>query len=1063
AMDLLVADEQGAITRLSAGDGWSEGAVEGIAWTWRTPWQFPKSVLLAGSLAPLGHDLRVYGLLTSVGEGYQAYLDRLAGLRERMMAAATAPGATPRLRRHLGSVLINLEDKGQSQAGWATWMARDDLERLNDEIDELEAQFRAAEAGRDPLGGKKGTYLRGYVSEMDDTLQHYSVAVPDAWSPTARLPLLISLHGYGFGRFLGHPAPSYPDAVAVACFGRGNGDYKLWCEQDILTVLDAMLEDYGVDPDRVYITGGSMGGTGSWHMATMYPDRFAAIGPTAGNANHHVWEEVWGWGQREPTFMTPFRDWLESTTSAFQYADNLRHVGVYCLHGTLDNICPVGHARTMVERLRNLSYDVVYEEFPEVGHGGFPGAAAARQKNYLFSRARDPYPRQVTWRTSWHRYPGAYWVAVERFGRQGQDARIDARVDGQQIAVTTVNVQRLRLDLSDRLLDRAAPVDVTVDGLPAYQGPVPSDGALRLGRVGEGWQAVARPAGREKNPTVGGPLEHAFMSRFLLVCGTAGDRRENEVNRRMTEQLAEKWRRWGREQRARVKMDWEVTEQDIAESNLICFGGPASNRFVRRINDRLPIRLTPEGVVAGQELFAGQDVGVKLCYPNPLNPDRYVCVFGGVSWEGTYDINGRFGNWFDWGVFDDRNWFDFSIFDAHTQSPETHLMVGYFDQDWRLDEAVVFRGDAALRRLTRPRRPPDPLAALPDGDEVYLSEITPLRITMEKGVLGYDQSFAGNPITLGSMVFDRGLGVHPQAEVVYDIGGQFAAFEAWVGVDLEGASSVSKAREEAERVAFQLYGDGQLLADTGEMRWNTPPRRIVANVEGVKQLTLMARALDGRKWLFGDASWGLARLSRARPARVAAPVVPIAADRLQLDGAWLLEDYAVGEGVARGAERPQAELATERRIHLPGSIPVALAAAGELPEPYRNDHLRQVAELAKREWWLYRWFDVPTAWQGRRLQLTLSGVTQQAEAWVNGDYVGRASGPFSATTLEVGGPTRFGQRNLLAIRLLAGSAPWTNVRSFAVPARETQVARGTDYGLDGGGLAPALGLGEVTL
>ncbi|MBI2298538.1 MAG: prolyl oligopeptidase family serine peptidase, partial [Armatimonadetes bacterium] len=734
-------DEQGTVTPLRRGDDWGEGAVAGASWTWVTPWDYAGTTLIVSSLEePDGAKVRAYSFAESVGKAYKEHLERLKKLRERMMAAAVAPGSDTRRRRYIGSVLISLEEKESGQAAWRNYVVRADVEQLKRDLNDLEAQFDRAQRGEDPYAGRKGTYLRGYVSDIDDTLQHYSVAIPDAWAPGKAMPLIVNIHGYGFGQFLGHPAPGFPDAVSVACFGRGNGDYKLWCERDIITVMDAMLEDYGVDPDRVYITGGSMGGTGSWQMATLYPDRFAADAPTCGNANHRVWEEVWGWGQVDRTYITPYREWLQNTTSAFTYAENLRHVGSYAVHGTVDNIVPVGHARTMTDRLKNLGYDVVYEEQPGVGHGGFAAGTWERQKSYLMARSRDPWPKHVTFRTSWHRYPGAYWVRLERFREQARDARIDADIRGQSIRVQTTNLKRFSLLLGEHLVDPALPITVTVDDLPAYEGKLPEGGVLRLGLGGLRWSPCDAPTTLEKNANVGGPIEHVFMQRFLVVQGTTGDRLTNEVNRLMTEQLAEKWRRWGRGQRARVKLDYDVNDQDIADSNLVCFGGPDSNLIVRRAGNRLPVRIEDGQVFVGHESFAGEDVGIKLCYPNPLNPERYLGIFAGLTWKGTWDINGRFGNFFDWGIYDDRNYFDFAVFDAHTQTPETFLVSGYFDEDWGLENGRIIRGDEKLRAVSQPRRPPSPLAPLPAGDEVWLSDICPKRIDMEKGVVAYDSS-----------------------------------------------------------------------------------------------------------------------------------------------------------------------------------------------------------------------------------------------------------------------------------------------------------------------------------
>jgi len=608
-MDVYLVDEAGEPELLPRGDAWREGAVEGWTWSWSAPYDFGNSRLLAASLPVEGlAEQRIYGRVESVGASYRQHQTGLLELQDELLRYARELPPDDVRRRYVGAVLINLEDKQQAHSAWRSWMSRDDLDQLAAEVSDLRAKFEVAQGGADPYAAKKGSFLRGYVSEIDDSLQHYSVDIPEAWKPGVKMPLVIGLHGYGFGRFHGHPAPSFTDKIGVACYGRGNGDYKLWCERDILYVIEAMKADYGIDPDRVYVTGGSMGGTGSFHMSSLFPDLFAAIGPSAANANHRVWEEVWGWGQREPTFMTPFRDWLEDTTSAWWYQENMRNVGAFIIHGDKDNICPVGHARTTAERLRNLGYDAVYEEYPGVGHGGFPGEAGTRQRNFMFSRTRDPWPAHVTYKTSWHRYDGAYWVRVERFRKVATDALVDARVDGQTITVTTTNVARFSLHLGAPLLDLAEPLKVVVDGVASFDGRVASDGVVRLAWDGTQWAPAGLPAGLEKNPQVGGPIEHAFMQRFLVVCGTAGDERENLVNRRMTQQLAEKWKRWGREMPARVKMDWEVTDQDLAESNLICFGGPSSNRLVQRVNGRLPIRFEAGAVVFGCLLYTSRCV-----------------------------------------------------------------------------------------------------------------------------------------------------------------------------------------------------------------------------------------------------------------------------------------------------------------------------------------------------------------------------------------------------------------------------------------------------------------------
>lgn len=62
------------------------------------------------------------------------------------------------------------------------------------------------------------------------------------------------------------------------------GGWQL-CEADLLDMVDETLRDFRADPNRVYITGLSYGGYGTWHMAAAFPERWAAAAPICGDAN----------------------------------------------------------------------------------------------------------------------------------------------------------------------------------------------------------------------------------------------------------------------------------------------------------------------------------------------------------------------------------------------------------------------------------------------------------------------------------------------------------------------------------------------------------------------------------------------------------------------------------------------------------------------------------------------------------------------------------------------------------------------------------------------------------
>lgn len=100
-------------------------------------------------------------------------------------------------------------------------------------------------------------------------------------------------------------------------------------------MLDGWLKDYRIDPSRVYLTGLSMGGTGTWMWGMMNPERFAAIMPICG-------------------------------TGICWCAGNLKDVPVWVFHGDADTIVPIAESYSMVERLKACGGDVtltIYEGY----------------------------------------------------------------------------------------------------------------------------------------------------------------------------------------------------------------------------------------------------------------------------------------------------------------------------------------------------------------------------------------------------------------------------------------------------------------------------------------------------------------------------------------------------------------------------------------------------------------------------------------------------------------------------------------------------------------------------
>ncbi|MBI2194319.1 MAG: NPCBM/NEW2 domain-containing protein [Planctomycetes bacterium] len=781
-----------------------------------------------------------------------------------------------RLREALAGASVSGDFSGSREMEWvetgSEYLAHRLRERLasREFLDEeefrrgirgLHSDLSELRAGRNPYPGKRGNILRSYRSEIDGQLQPYSLSVPFDYDSGRKFPLVMLLHGHDWYRpFQGHPTLEGKNYFFLSPHGRGSMDYMHLAEEDLRRVLEEVQRDYSIDGDRVVLAGHSMGGTGCWNMAVKFPHLFAAIAPAGGNTDRRVWEREWRWGRASPpgpleSLPEPFRalcTFVADTLDPVTTAGNLLNVPSFCLHGAQDDVVPVGHARSMVERLRSLGCPVRYREDADAGHGGYDRSYSDEQWNWLLQQERAVAPevvRHTTWKL---KYGKSYWAAIEQFVQPGRFAGIEAKLRERNLSVQTDNVQAFSVDWrSSGAAVKGAPetFSAEIDGQP-----VEARGASRfeMGPTAR-WEARAAEKVRGKRPYLEGPIEEVFTTPFLVVYGSAeNDAAAAQVLRNEAYRFADDWAlMYGKP--CRIKSDREVTEEDIQSYSLVAYGNLEQNTIYRRIADRLPIRVDTKAVRVAEESWEGPDVGVKFCAPSPLNPERYFCVFAGTTWRGSYGVNNRFGNWFHWGAFDNRNWFDFVVFDERTVSPQTVLLTGFFDQGWELCSLYTYRGDAQARERALQRVVPEVFEAS-SGRRLYLSHLMPVRIQQHKGNVNSDRSFLGNGIRLGKERLARGLGVRAPSQVDYALDGKFNRFSCLAGIDLEGDAGTD-VRKQNELIRFLVWGDGRSLFVSDWMQWDTPPLRIKAGIEGITHLRLEVQG-SSAQWHFGSAAWG---------------------------------------------------------------------------------------------------------------------------------------------------------------------------------------------------------------
>jgi len=200
----------------------------------------------------------------------------------------------------------------------------------------------------------------------------YRLLKPAAIASGARYPLVIFLHGAGergndnlnqleyFPTWIAQPSArqAHPCFVlAPQC-----RDDQKWADVDwskiestplsatptvdmlaVIAALEDTLKRESVDPTRIYLTGLSMGGYGSWDLAARMPERFAAVIPICGGGD-------------------------EAT------AAKIKDLPIWCFHGDADTAVPVERSRTMIEALRVAGGTPKYSELSGVGHDSWTPA-----------------------------------------------------------------------------------------------------------------------------------------------------------------------------------------------------------------------------------------------------------------------------------------------------------------------------------------------------------------------------------------------------------------------------------------------------------------------------------------------------------------------------------------------------------------------------------------------------------------------------------------------------------------------------------------------------------------
>jgi frataxin-like iron-binding protein CyaY len=536
----------------------------------------------------------------------------------------------------------------------------------------------------------KGSLKRGYRSVVDGTAQPYELSIPASYDPAKPTPLIVYLHGMshyvpdlGWDWTGGADNPnaqargSRDNTIRLNVFGRGNNSFRWAGETDVLEAIASVRKRYNIDPDRILLSGFSMGGAGSWQIGLHNPDMFCGLEIDAGVIGNRL----------NLDGLTPAQKAANTTYGIMiPHAVNVVDVPLVAYAGAndaqlassgsiSDQLIREGYHIDVISDLHWVGRDTntLWLATPGQGHSHATGETLQMINDFdqaNIQRGRV-VPDQVRFVTYTLRYNHDFWITVDAMQQQYDQARVDATRDAAKanFTIKTQNVARLVVD------DTAAAKQITIDGDTLAVQPVAS---LVLARNAAGhWEQASEDAGPglRKQHDLQGPINDAFFDSFLCVTPT-GTPNNALAGERAKQELARFTAAFTRDYcgNARAKADTDITADDIANSNLVLFGDPGSNSILAKIAGQLPIKWTKDSIIVGDKTYSAADHVPVLIYPNPLNPKHYVVLNTGLIAGQGPNAGQSYG---DFAILEVTKQADGKIADKVAQD-------GVFDESWKL-------------------------------------------------------------------------------------------------------------------------------------------------------------------------------------------------------------------------------------------------------------------------------------------------------------------------------------------------------------------------------------------
>lgn len=534
----------------------------------------------------------------------------------------------------------------------------------------------------------------GFRSKIDNSVQPYGVVLPVGYQGSdAPYRTDVWLHGRGDTKteipFLhermtraGQYTPK--NTIVLHPFGRHCNAFKFAGETDVYEALEHLGQLATLDTQRISIRGFSMGGAGCWHLAVHDPGRWFAANPGAGFVDTIVYQ---GWVDKKPYVIDETRKQLMNWYDVLPWVNNLKNTHTIPYSGEKDKQKQA--ADRVIAKTSKLGITIPYIIGKNMGHRIDSASSKIideKMANWAEQTTRLPHSK-IDFTTYTLRYNKVDWLKITGLKSHWKPSRIEGEIleDGS-LVIKTNGITRFEVDFCDSgWPETNQRVKAQIDGQIFHLDDWSEAPGVQCEFAKNGtWKVVENiDSTLRKRPKLQGPIDDAFCDKFLFIAPSR-PAQHGTTQRWINREFNYAKERWARLMRGDVNvvLDTAVTEEQIKNNHLICFGDFYSNQYLRSISSSLPIQWTKDSLRVGERKFEPTQCVPAFCFPNPRNPERYVVINSGMTFREFSNVSNsrQIPMLPDWAILGIGSGDD-SIFAGQV------VAQGFFDEQWSLPKS----------------------------------------------------------------------------------------------------------------------------------------------------------------------------------------------------------------------------------------------------------------------------------------------------------------------------------------------------------------------------------------